>query len=173
MLGQTPASLWPWIGLHGYGRVGVSKGNIVTAFTFVYLQHGCTELFQDKSGTGTEREKREKLKAWSVRMVGRGEIQWVKIKMGHWSTSEGKSERSGWMRGQRENRFFCLCSVLSEEKVDSSELRLHKSEACKQSYLSVFNEHTYTHTHTQLQKHMHVCTVVSFRCSLNDVKVTQ
>lgn len=52
------------------------------------------------------------------------------------------------MRGQRENRFFCLCSWLGKRGlILQPELEVYKSEAYRQDYLTVFNKHTHTHTH--------------------------
>ena len=83
-------------------------------------------------------------------MEGRRDFQGVGIKGGNWSTSEGKSERSGWMRRQHENCCFCLYSWLVKRRLTlQPELGLHKSKACKQDYLSVSTSvYTHTHTHT-------------------------
>lgn len=147
ILGQIPDSLRPWIGLHGYGWVGVTKGNIVKAFTFFPF----TTLFWT-------RQKRKKIKEKPyvdkkknpVQMEGCRDFQGVGIKGGNWSTSEGKSERSGWMRRQHENCCFCLYSWLVKRRLTlQPELGLHKSKACKQDYLSVSTSvYTHTHTHT-------------------------
>lgn len=52
------------------------------------------------------------------------------------------------MRGQRENRFFCLCSWLGKRgSILQPELEVYKSEAYKQDYLTVFNKHTHIHKH--------------------------
>lgn len=65
-------------------------------------------------------------------------LHWEKCVDGRmWSTSEGKSERSEWIRGQHENRFLCLCSWLVQRRlILHPELGLHKSEVCKQDSLS-------------------------------------
>lgn len=168
MLVQTPASLWSWIGLHGYGWLGVSKGISVKAFTFlsIYNIAALTCFRPEKEDRKSESKKLQTLREMSVRMVGCGAIWRVKLKARHWSTSEERSERPGWMRGQHENHFFCLCSWLVKRRsILQPELVLYKSEACKQGYLSLTSTHTLATTH--------VCTVMSRRWSLNDVMVRQ
>lgn len=76
--------------------------------------------------------------------------------------SEGQSERSGWMRGRRENSSFCLWFWLRKRRlILRSELQHRKSEACKQDYLSLTNEHTHSYTYSRCPS-----------ANLNGVKVT-